>query len=550
MSPINTDGAAVSVNAEDRAKAGAFFVPTSTADWDRLAARVDAFVEAEGLVPPLTYDELAAAAQRLLAGDGLTPKHREFLMVMINNAIWRDVVAAIPFARRTLLLPPCLRSSTACPAEADEYGLLCEQCGACCIGALSQRAEELGYAVLVAEGTSLVGRLIAQGQIDAVIGVSCMPSLERTFPHMSARAIPGIAVPLLVEGCEDTQVYVDWVRAAIERYADNGVRFVDLKAVHAEVQSWFEPGALRELLGVGDSETERIAIDWLEQSGKRWRPFLVVAVYMAMCDAELGRLPLPIRRLAVAVECIHKASLIYDDIQDDDACRYGAETVHETHGIPVALTSGLFLLGLGYRLIADCGADPARCAAMIALATRGHCDLCLGQGAELCWMRKPTPLSAEAVLEIFRFKTAPSFDVVFRLGAICAGVDDETQAILRGYSQAVGVAYQIQDDLDDFTRDGDVDDVRSRRPSIVIALAHERSAGEDRALVEEAWCRGGDALLPDRVRAIIGTTGADEAARGLLDRYKGMALAAVAGLKNRDLKILLHRIVGMLFKQR
>ncbi len=547
MSPVNPNSPAAQANAQDRAKAGTFFVPQSPADWDRLMVQVGAFVSRADIVPPLTYDELDVAAAQMIAEDGLTPRHREFLMVMINNHIWRDIVAAIPYARRTLLLPPCLRSSTACPAEMDEYGLMCEQCGACCIGPLSERAEELGYAVLVAEGTSLVGRLIKEGQIDAVIGVSCMPSLERTFPHMAAKAVPGMAVPLLVEGCEDTQVYVDWVRTLIEMRSTDGTRFIDLKAVHEEVQTWFEPGVLHDLLGVGKTETESIAMDWLERSGKRWRPFLVVAVYMAMCDAELDALPLPIRKVAVAVECIHKASLIYDDIQDNDNCRYGEETVHATHGIPVALTSGLFLLGLGYRLIADCGAAPERRTAMVTLATQGHCDLCLGQGADLCWMRNPTPLTPQEVLEIFRFKTAPSFDVVFRLGAICGGADDAVQAIMRGYCEAVGVAYQIRDDLDDFTRDGDVDDIRSGRPSIVIALAHERATGAERALVAEAWCRGGDAQLPEQVRAIIASTGADDAARETLERYKRDALAALRPLRNRDLKILLHRIVGMLF---
>jgi geranylgeranyl diphosphate synthase, type II len=544
--PTDPEQTASSGRADGQARAGTFFVPRETDEWDRLLVCVDAFVRREGLVPPLAYDELEAAAARLIEDEALPASYREFLMVTINNALWRDVVAAIPYPRRTLLLPPCLRSSAACPAAMDEYGLLCEQCGACCIGPLSARAEALGYAVLVAEGTSLVGRLIEQGQIDAVIGVSCMPALERTFPRMAARAVPGIAVPLLMEGCRDTRVYVDWVRALIERYRADGARYLDLKALHATVQGWFEPGCLKGLLEIGQGEIESIALAWLTGSGKRFRPLLVAAVYLALCDAEPETMPLPIRKLALAVECIHKASLIYDDIQDDDALRYGEQTVHARHGIPIALTGALFLLGLGYRLIADCGAAPECRAAMLLTATQAHCDSCLGQGADLGWMRHPTPLTPDEALAIFRLKTAPSFDVVFRLPALCGGADEVTLAVLRKYSAAVGIAYQVRDDLEDFAPDAAGDDIRAGRPSIVMALAYARASEAGRALVADAWRPGGGPARLDDVRAVIAETGAADAARAVLERYRNDALAALRPLRKRDLKILLHRIVGML----
>jgi len=538
---------------------GKFFLPPAE-EWNALLAQTQAFVKRRELVAPLSFAELETESLAMRVETGLEAPYKEFLIVLINNEIWRDVVAAIPFERRTIMLPPCLRSTLDCKAEFDEYGLLCEQCGSCCIGGLSQAAEELGYAVLVAEGTSIVGTLLNQGAVDAVIGVSCMPSLKRTFPHMADKAVPGLAIPLLLEGCEDTKVMEAWVRDFMHLSANgDGAQYLDLNALKETVQAWFGADGLTEALGTGSSDTERISIEWLARAGKRWRPFLVAAVYQALQPSPPHpvdpvdpvqtplSLPTPVRKAAIAVECIHKASLVYDDIQDNDARRYGEGALHVTHGVPVALTAALFLLGQGYRLIAECGAPPQRVNAMLQLATQGHCDLCLGQGAELCWMRSPSPLSAGEVLDIFRYKTAPSFEVVFRLGALLANATEEEHEILRAYSTAVGIAYQVQDDLQDFTSDGDVDDVKMQRPSIVIALAHDRASGQQRKALAEAWCksRGPGA---DEVRGIITALGAEEAARELLEARKAEALVALRPLKNRNLKILLHRIVGKLFQ--
>jgi len=68
------------------------------------------------------------------------------------------------------------------------------------------RAGELGYAVLVAEGSAIVMSLIQTGKIEAIVGVSCLSVLERAFPYMEAAAIPGVAVPLLQDDCIDTTV--------------------------------------------------------------------------------------------------------------------------------------------------------------------------------------------------------------------------------------------------------------------------------------------------------------------------------------------------------
>ena len=86
-------------------------------------------------------------------------------------------------------------------------------------------------------------------------------------------------------------------------------------------------------------------------------------------------MPDGVRKVALAVECFHKASLIHDDIEDDDAERYGQQTVHAEYGVPVALNVGDLLVGEGYRLLAESGAPPRVISQMIRIASAGHRSL-------------------------------------------------------------------------------------------------------------------------------------------------------------------------------
>jgi geranylgeranyl pyrophosphate synthase len=322
-----------------------------------------------------------------------------------------------------------------------------------------------------------------------------------------------------------------------------------LDRLYRQVRSWFGRKALASFLGAGGADIERLSLDWLAKSGKRWRPFLVVVVYRACAPDEERPLPEEIKSLAVAVECIHKASLIYDDIQDDDSQRYGERTVHRIHGIPIALTASLYLLGQGYRLMSACAARPERAVEMLKLATTGHRDLCLGQGRELLWMRRPKPLTVAQVLDLFRWKTAPSFEVVFRLPALSAGADARTHQALAAFSHALGVAYQVQDDLDDFHGRNDVDDVQARRPSVVLAVAHHLARGAARARIAKAWCGRGDVNSAE-VRRIIRSVGAAQQAREIVGRYKRAALDALRPLAGLKLKLVLCRLADRMLPEK
>src|SRR5712675_3437137 len=114
---------------------------------------------------------------------------------------------------------------------------------------------------------------------------------------------------------------------------------------------------------------------------------------------------------------------------------------------------------------------------MLLVAAEGQRQLCRGQGAELCWAREPAPLGSLQVLDIFRQKTAPAFEVALRLGALYAGTDqhEEVSDVLRVYSEALGIAYQIRDDLSDLGSKGETDDIQGLRPSLLLAVAYERA---------------------------------------------------------------------------
>jgi len=492
-------------------------VPSRRALRNVLRQAADDFAAQRELTAPLSLGQLRTYADELLASTQQKPEHRDFLAILIHNATWRATVAAIPYDKRLLLLPQCLKHSTQCQGHLDDIGLVCSRCQKCDIAELQDEAEQLGYAMLVAEGSPVVMSLIESGQVQAVVGVSCLSMLEKVFPYMEAGAVPGLAIPLLGEGCCDTKVDLAWTHEAIVCTSQSESARQDLQSLRDAVDSWFAPKALSDRLGASADRTEQIALNWLAGSGKRWRPFLAAGVYQAITGATLDDLPQGLAQSALAVECFHKASLIHDDIEDHDATRYGLPTLHEEHGVEIAINVGDLLIGEGYRLLAEADVSDAQRVRMMQVASSGHRTLCLGQGAELIWAREPQALTPEQVIEIFAQKTAPAFDVALQIGAICAGADDKLSRVLHDFSRALGIAYQIHDDIDDHL------------------TASQRDADEH--------------LCPNILDALSSNTETPplQAATELLEQYKTTAIEHLDSLRNSDLKALLRRMVGKIF---
>ena len=443
-----------------------------------------------------------------------------------------------------LMLPQCLRHPSACPSPVDKLGLICQGCGSCVIGDLEKEAEELGIMTLVAEGSSLVANLLDSGQLDAVIGISCLEALEKAFPYMVAHAVPGIAIPLNKAGCTSTSVDVEMIRQALYMTAPGTSTSINLDALRNQVKTWFLPEALEELLGPPAGAAEIVAREWLAGNGKRWRPFMAAAVYSVLTGETVPSKAL--RQAALAVECFHKASLIHDDIEDDDDFRYGEAALHKSYNLPVALNAGDSLLGEGYRLLAMCEAPDAVRSKMFTVATSGHRNLCRGQGDELEWRRNPTILRVPQVIEIFRGKTSPAFDVAIVLGALCAGADDELCRHLKSFSDSLGIAYQIKDDLDDFQNENGNSDAFALRLSVILAAACENTDGEQLIRKLNA-CKS-----REEVNAVLAAEADIDKAvtktRQLFEHYRNQTARALRPVTHSGLKRLLFRIAGRILQ--
>src|SRR5438132_2214226 len=187
---------------------------------------------------------------------------------------------------------------------------------------------------------------------------------------------------------------------------------------------------------------------------------------------------------------------------------------------------------------------------MLLIASQGQRQLCRGQGAELCWARTPQPLTQTQVLDIFRKKTAPAFEVALRLGALYAGIEqhEEVADALANYSEALGIAYQIRDDLSDLGAKGETNDIAGLRPSLLLAVAHEKAIGETRNLLQSVWRRAPQPhATAEKIESLYTELKADERARTLLETYKEEAIRSLRDVENPNLKGLLRRVIGKIF---
>ncbi len=523
-------------------------IPQTKQQRNRLLQIITDYVEQKKPVGPLSLAELQMHSEKILEMANVNAKYRNFVAVLVNNQVWRQTVAGIPFEKRLLLLPKCLRNQDECPASFDELGLVCEHCGQCIIGELKSQAEQLGYAVLIAEGSPVVTSLIETGKVEAVVGVSCLSVLQQVFPYMEAGAVPGIAIPLLQDGCANTSADIDWVWDAIYQSTDDPTCRLNLEALRSQVDNWFSRESLESLLAPAKSQTEKIALEWMAKAGKRWRPFLTACAYQALVENQQGSLPDEVRRAAVAVECFHKASLIHDDIEDGDTLRYGEKTLHTQYGVPIALNVGDFLLGEGYRLLVELNVpDDSRMKILVA-AVQGHRNLCLGQGNELSWMWQPRPLSVAEVIDIFGKKTSPAFKVALRVGAQLSGYGDGLDAVLEQYSKSLGIAYQIRDDIEDFRSENIANTLNQMRPSLLLAMAYEQTKGAEKKLLESIWNKS---IKPDSVEStlknIFTLLRIERSAWKLMEDYKSQAISLLTNLKNANLKGLLRRVISKIF---
>ena len=542
---------------------------------------------------PMTKDEMEQVARRALEEADLPEGYLGWMMVMISSAFWEDSLKSVPPERRLFLLPHCLKHAEGCPAEYDQFGMNCKECGACSIADFRGLAEDMGYRVLVAEGSPVVMKIIVGGYVDAVVGVACLNVLEKAIDKVLLAGIPCMAVPLLSSDCRNTRVDEAWVNDMIRtpyepaaqktksyvhlmRAATNLFKNESLDRLSPRLRDQTplsEEAATIETVQPMDAiaATEHIAYDFLARGGKHSRPFITLAAYDAMTggnattsDAEeaINAIPDSVRRAAMSIETFHKASLVHDDIQDDDSFRYGQPAVHRRFGLPTAINVGDYLIGLGYRLLSrsddeDAVPADARVDVLDSLAS-AHLRLSEGQGAELLWRdtkdRRLTPLDA---LKVYALKTSPAFEAALYSGIRLAGDAQPYREAIRKFSRNMGVAFQILNDLGDFS-DDDTNkviaggDVFGGRPTVLWALALETldEEGQKELLsLAEPDCGLSDQQRLNRVRQIYHSAGVFDTAMRLVDKHQERAEKVADELEPEALRRLFYFLVDTVLER-
>ncbi len=186
--------------------------------------------------------------------------------------------------------------------------------------------------------------------------------------------------------------------------------------------------------------------------GKRMRPLLVYATGIAF-GADTQSLDAP----AASVELIHAYSLVHDDLpaMDDDSLRRGKPTVHVAFDEATAILAGDALQSLAFELLADAQLPAGTRVEMLRelASAAGARGMCGGQALDIDATGNGASISAEALQRLHALKTGALLRASIRLGAFAAEVDAATMQRLDAFADALGLAFQIRDDLLDIEGD-------------------------------------------------------------------------------------------------
>jgi geranylgeranyl pyrophosphate synthase len=261
----------------------------------------------------------------------------------------------------------------------------------------------------------------------------------------------------------------------------------------------------------------------------------------------------------MSIETFHKASLVHDDIEDDDAYRYGDQTIHRRFGTPAAINVGDYLIGMGYRLVsreiktlgADVVADVLDCLA------DAHVRLSEGQGAELQWRdgsdKRLKPLDA---LKIYALKTSPAFEAALFTGARLAGSVNGYAEPIKQFARNLGVAFQILNDFQDWRGDDHNKmsaggDLLAGRPTVLLALALDGLADHEQqqllALLDDDSASA--AVRIEQVRRLYETAGVFDKAHRLVDKHQERAEAIADEIEPEELRRLFYYLIDTVLER-
>ncbi|HEU0221392.1 MAG TPA: farnesyl diphosphate synthase [Paracoccaceae bacterium] len=240
--------------------------------------------------------------------------------------------------------------------------------------------------------------------------------------------------------------------------------------------------------------------------GKRLRGYLVLA-----SAALFGVPPERAGRVAAAAECLHAYSLVHDDLpcMDDDDLRRGQPTVHVQWDEATAVLAGDALQALAFEILADPATHPegaVRAALCLELArAAGQAGMVGGQAIDIAAETAPEALPLAEIRRLQALKTGALIGFAARAGGILGGADGADLAALAAYAEALGLAFQIRDDILDVTGDAGRAGKRLRKDAAagkatfvaVLGLeGAEREAASLAAAAKAALTRFGAAAAP------------------------------------------------------
>jgi octaprenyl-diphosphate synthase len=285
---------------------------------------------------------------------------------------------------------------------------------------------------------------------------------------------------------------------------------------------------IRRRLGSDVILVNQVAEHIIAAGGKRLRPMLLLLAARA-----LGHGGPDAHQLAAVVEFIHTATLLHDDVVDESDLRRGRKTANALFGNAASVLVGDFLYSRSFQLMVEL----ERLEVMKVLADTTNA-IAEGEVLQLLHIRNPDT-DEPAYLKVIERKTAVLFAAATRLGALLAGADAAVQQRLHDYGMALGYAFQIADDVLDYSADEAAlgkhlgDDLAEGKATLPLIHAILHSDADVRARLCEIVENGDVDAMPD-VLAAIDATGGIAYSRKRAEEYADAAERALDGLDDND----------------
>jgi octaprenyl-diphosphate synthase len=236
--------------------------------------------------------------------------------------------------------------------------------------------------------------------------------------------------------------------------------------------------------------------------------------------------------LAAIVEFIHTATLLHDDVVDESAMRRGQESAHSVWGNAASVLVGDFLYSRSFQMMVE--VDSMRVMSVLSNATNLIAE---GEVEQLLNMHDPD-VTEERYFKVIEKKTAKLFEAACQLGAVIADRRDLEPDMI-SYGRALGTAFQVADDVLDYTGDGKTlgknvgDDLSEGKPTLPLILCRRHLEGEQRRLVDDA-IRHGNIDRLDLIVELIETSGALRRARQRARAFAAAARDAIEAFENTE----------------